>query len=84
MTTFYNDILSTTGTVTIDDVSTIDVSGITLGSIYYDPHATSDATSVITISGYDDEPEKRHSLRDNGSIPFDIWAKMFNKGILND
>jgi hypothetical protein len=30
------------------------------------------------------EPEKRHNLRDNGKLPHDVWALMFNNGVLHD
>lgn len=30
------------------------------------------------------EPEKRHHLKDEGKLPHDVWALMFNNGVLND
>ena len=30
------------------------------------------------------EPEKRHNLRDDGKLPHDVWALMFNNGVLHD
>lgn len=30
------------------------------------------------------EPEKRHNLRADGKLPHDVWAVMFNNGVLHD
>ena len=30
------------------------------------------------------EPEKRHNLRADGKLPHDVWALMFNNGVLHD
>lgn len=56
-------------TVNINDytVDTIDFSGLTIST-----------TPTFTTS----RDNKRVLVRDNGKIPVDIWAKMFNNGVM--
>ena len=51
---------------------------------------TIDNTSGITLNPVTGsaagfyEPEKRHNLRAGGKLPHDLWALMFNNGVLHD
>jgi len=59
-------------TTSAPSVYTIDnTSGVTLNTV----------TSLATVFY---EPEKRHNLRADGKLPHDIWASMFNNGVLHD
>ncbi len=55
-------------------------------SAYSDHVYTIDNTFGITLNPATElyEPEKRHNLRDNGLLPHDVWAVMFNNGVLHD
>lgn len=56
-------------TVTIDTTpDTIDLSSITSN------------ISGITLT----TSKKRTDVRDNGNIPIDIWAKLYNNGVIED
>jgi hypothetical protein len=68
----YNSNTVTIDTTNLSDLvySTIDISG---GS--YD----------ISIDTQDwNYGTKRLDVRDNGKIPVDIWAKMYNNGVIDD
>jgi hypothetical protein len=41
------------------------------------------ASYTIDSSTYVDT-KKRHSLKNEGKLPYDVWAMMFNDNILND
>jgi hypothetical protein len=43
------------------------------------------AGQVYTIdSSLHSDPTKRYSLKNEGKLPYDVWALMFNDNILND
>ena len=69
------------------DISTVTTTGdisITSGSTtMYDTYTTDtvDLSGIIFSSVTD---EKRQRLRDGGEIPVDIWAKLYNNGIIDD
>lgn len=69
------------------DISTVTTTGdisITSGSTtMYDTYTTDtvDLSGIIFSSTAD---EKRQRLRDGGEIPVDIWAKLYNNGIIDD
>lgn len=74
----YSNISSTGDTVTVT----------TSSPSYNNPVYTIDSATTI---GYPTElttniyqSEKRYNLRDNGKLPHDLWAKLFNKGVLHD
>jgi hypothetical protein len=59
-------------------------------SLYIDHVYTTDNTGGFTLNpvagpatGFY-EPEKRHNLRAGGKLPHDVWALMFNNGVLHD
>ena len=43
-----------------------------------------DSTITISTTDYEEYNQKRMDVRDNGKIPVDIWAKMFNNGNIDD
>ena len=69
---------------------------ITLADTFcYDPGATYTTSSPSTIStisltgsgldyGISIVDENRSSLYKGGDVPMDIWAKLFNNGVLDD
>lgn len=87
-----NDTITIT-TSSIDTTSIVD-STDTTSIVDYDNHShiytgsLSTTMSGPTISlGLDDlviTDEKRTSVRDSGEIPIDIWAKMYNNGVIDD
>lgn len=48
----------------------------------YHGYASAGYTTINT-SMYEDK-NKRHSLKNEGKLPYDVWALMFNDNILND
>lgn len=40
--------------------------------------------SGITITTSEEYSSRRLDVRDNGKIPIDIWAKLFNNGVIDD
>lgn len=82
-----------TPTYTIDTNSNSDYS-ITLSSDVTDTVTVTDigastdmfsGTYVgpsVTFGEYDDTSRKK--LRDDGDLPIDIWAKMYNNGVIDD
>lgn len=77
--TGYSNISSSGDTVTV-----------TTSSPIYNNHVyTVDTTSInggYTLSSAAGvyKPEKRYHLRDEGKLPYDVWAVLFNDSILND
>lgn len=79
-----------TYTVNINDYvcDTIDISSISPSTItvdtnsHYNSGYSIDWQNVKSLSP--EEKEKRTDVRDNGSIPVDIWAKMYNNGVIDD
>lgn len=66
-------------TVNVDgslDTTTTDISLI--GNNY------SGSTTTISLDDLVITDEKRTSVRDNGELPIDIWAKMYNNGVIDD
>lgn len=67
-------------TVNVDsdlDWSTIDISSI--GGPTYTGSTTTISLDDIVITD-----EKRTSVRDSGELPIDIWARMYNNGVIDD
>ena len=78
----------TTDTVTISDITLsdntvtyVDTSGSTLTIDTTSPTYSGSLTSDYSLDITD---EKRTSVRDSGELPIDIWAKMYNNGIIDD
>jgi hypothetical protein len=90
-------IIMTTDTVTISDISLdnilddtvtyTDLSGCT-PTMTIDTSTISSPTytgSTITLDdGVVYIDTKRKKLRDEGELPIDIWAKMYNNGVIDD
>ena len=57
--------------------STLNVSSI--GTPTY-----SGSTTTISLDDLVITDEKRTSVRDSGELPIDIWAKMYNNGVIDD
>ncbi len=80
-------LIKNTGTISVDtDSSSLNtISSSAVGSsIINGPY-------VVTASGitnYNYQPadwkSKRTDVRDNGKIPVDIWAMMYNNGVIDD
>ena len=72
---------SSTDTTSIVDsdlvCSTLNVSSI--GTPTY-----SGSTTTISLDDLVITDEKRTSVRDSGELPIDIWAKMYNNGVIDD
>ena len=69
-------------TVNVDsdlDWGTLDVSSV--GTSTYTGSTTTITLDDIGSWGVD---EKRTSVRDGGELPIDIWAKMYNNGVIDD
>lgn len=67
-------------TVNVDsdlDWGTLNVSSI--GTPTY-----SGSTTTISLDDLVITDEKRTSVRDSGELPIDIWAKMYNNGVIDD
>jgi len=41
-------------------------------------------TVTIDTAGLFDFDSRRKNLRDEGELPIDIWAKMYNNGVIDD
>jgi hypothetical protein len=78
--TINNSILTSTGYSNIS--TTGDTVTVTSLPGYY---STGYAGQVYTIdSSLHNDPTKRYSLKNEGKLPYDVWALMFNDNILND
>jgi hypothetical protein len=78
-----NDDLTYTTSISGLDVSTISMND------YVDFTDTIDLSSItdsitITTTDYEEYNQKRMDVRDNGKIPVDIWARMYNNGNIDD
>lgn len=82
-------------TITITTASTDTTSIVDYDSVYTSTptytgslSTTMSGPTISSISlGLDDlviTDEKRTSVRDSGEIPIDIWAKMYNNGVIDD
>ena len=89
--TDYDDrgLVQNTGIISVDTYSpssnTISSSAIGPSSILNGPYVFT-AASGITNYNYQsaDWQNKRMDVRDNGKIPVDIWAMMYNNGVIDD
>jgi hypothetical protein len=69
--------------IDITTTDTIDLSSISTSTVTIDSGA-SDYNIDWSTLGISITPENRHDVRDEGKIPIDIWAKMFNNGKIED
>ena len=78
--TINNSVLSSYG---YSNISTMgDTVTVTSSPSY---HGYASAGQVYTIdSSLHNDPTKRYSLKNEGKLPYDVWALMFNNNILND
>ena len=69
-------------------ISDISLSTSTLqnsGTVTIDTSSPTYNGSTITLDDIDiDIDTKRKNLRDEGELPIDIWAKMYNNGVIDD
>ncbi len=83
--------MNDTITITTSSTDTTSIVDYDNHSPIYTPVYTGSLSTTMsgpTISlGLDDlviTDEKRTSVRDSGEIPIDIWAKMYNNGVIDD
>ena len=85
----------TTDTVTISDITlSDDTDTVTYDSSICTPTITIDTSTIssptytgstITLDDIDVYIDtKRKNLRDEGDLPIDIWAKLYNNGVIDD
>lgn len=72
---------SSTDTTSIVD-SDLDWSTLNVSSISTPTYSGS--TTTISLDDLVITDEKRTSVRDSGELPIDIWAKMYNNGVIDD
>ena len=72
---------SSTDTTSIVD-SDLDWSTLNVSSIGTPTYSGS--TTTISLDDLVITDEKRTSVRDSGELPIDIWAKMYNNGVIDD
>jgi len=69
-------------------ISDISLSTSTLqnsGTVTIDTSSPTYNGSTITLDDIDIYMDtKRKNLRDEGELPIDIWAKMYNNGVIDD
>lgn len=70
---YISDISISTSTLQNCDTVTIDTSS---------PTYTGSTITLDDIDVYIDT--KRKNLRDEGELPIDIWAKLYNNGVIDD
>lgn len=70
---YISDISISTSTLQNSDTVTIDTSS---------PTYTGSTITLDDIDVYIDT--KRKNLRDEGELPIDIWAKLYNNGVIDD
>lgn len=68
---------TTTSTVTVSE-PTVDISGIV------DMSSNIDWADISITTTPDVHKIVRYDIRDGGKIPLDIWAKLYNNGIIDD
>jgi hypothetical protein len=73
----------TTDTVTISDITLSDNTVTYVDTSGCTPTYTG-STTTISLDDLIITDEKRTSVRDSGELPIDIWAKMYNNGIIDD
>jgi hypothetical protein len=78
--TINNSVLSSYG---YSNVSTMGDTVTVTSSPGYHGYASAGQTYTINTSTYEDT-KKRYSLKNEGKLPYDVWAMMFNDNILND
>lgn len=71
------------------DISSVEVGSISTVSISDYVSDTIDTVDIESITNSDwvfttSRDENRKMLRDSGKIPVDIWAKIYNNGIIDD
>jgi|14_taG_2_1085336.scaffolds.fasta_scaffold00610_2 hypothetical protein len=64
--------------IDLSDVTDLGASTTTLSTGTY----IGSNLSGITFGEYEDTSRKK--LRDEGELPIDIWAKMYNNGVIDD
>ncbi len=64
---------------TVDVTSDLDWGTSSLSTTTY-----SGSTTTISLDDLVITDEKRTSVRDSGELPIDIWAKMYNNGVIDD
>lgn len=64
---------------TVDVTSDLDWGTSSLSTSTY-----SGSTTTISLDDLIITDEKRTSVRDSGELPIDIWAKMYNNGVIDD
>ncbi len=75
-----------TPTVTIDSTSdySIAVSNDVTDTLTINTSSPTYTGSTITLEDFNMPDIKRKNLRDEGELPIDIWAKMYNNGVIDD
>ena len=70
--------------LTLDTVTYTDSSGCT-PTVTIDTSSPTYTGSTITLDDIDVYIDtKRKNLRDEGELPIDIWAKLYNNGVIDD
>ena len=69
--------------LTLDTVTYTDSSGCT-PTVTIDTSSPTYTGSTITLEDFNIPDIKRKNLRDEGELPIDIWAKMYNNGVIDD
>ena len=67
---------------TVDVTSDLDWGSLDTSSLSTTTYSGS--TTTISLDDLIITDEKRTSVRDSGELPIDIWAKMYNNGVIDD
>ena len=67
---------------TVDVTSDLDWGSLDTSSLSTSTYSGS--TTTISLDDLIITDEKRTSVRDSGELPIDIWAKMYNNGVIDD
>jgi hypothetical protein len=67
---------------TVDVTGDLDWGTLSISSTSTPSYAGS--TTTISLDDLIITDEKRTSVRDSGELPIDIWAKMYNNGVIDD
>ena len=67
---------------TVDVTSDLDWGSLDTSSLSTTTYSGS--TTTISLDDLVITDEKRTSVRDSGELPIDIWAKMYNNGVIDD
>ena len=54
------------------------------GTVTIDTSSPTYNGATITLDDFNMPDIKRKNLRDEGELPIDIWAKMYNNGVIDD